>query len=323
MNILVTGCAGFIGFHLVQKLSKRKNIKIVGIDNLNTYYDVELKLKRLKIIKKINNFSFYKININNLLKLKNIFKIHKFDHVIHLAAQAGVRYSILNPNTYLENNISGFFNVLECSRNNNIKKLIFASSSSVYGSSKKFPFVEGDNTDHPESFYAATKKCNEIMAHSYSKIYNLNCIGLRFFTVYGSYGRPDMALYKFVDSIYKNKKINLYNYGNHFRDFTYVDDVVNSIDKIIDIKKNSRKLYDIFNIGSNDPVSLKKYLSMIEKIIGKNAKVNLLPFQKGDSLKTHASNEHLFKETSYKPKTNLLIGLKEFINWYKKYKGIK
>ena len=322
MNILITGCAGFIGFHLVKKLCNRKNTKVIGIDNINSYYDVKLKKSRLNIIEKIHNFNFYKIDINNLSKLEKIIKNHKIDQIIHLAAQAGVRYSILNPKTYLDNNVNSFFNILECAKNYKIKKLIYASSSSVYGSRKKFPLFEDDKTDEPQSFYAATKKCNEIMAYSYSAIYNLNCIGLRFFTVYGPYGRPDMSLYKFVDSIYKNKKIDLYNYGNHYRDFTYVDDVIDSIEKIILIKQKSKIPYNIINIGSNNPLSLKKYLSMIEKIIGKKAKVRKLPFQKGDSIKTHASNRKLFKKISYKPNTNLLTGLEQFINWYKKYNNL-
>ena len=322
MNILITGCAGFIGFHLVQKISNKKNINIIGIDIINAYYDVNLKLDRLNIIKKIKNFKFYKIDINNNKKLEYLFKKYKISLVVHLAAQAGVRYSILNPKSYVDNNIYGFFNILEAVRKFNVKKIIYASSSSVYGSSDHFPTKEKQNTDEPKSFYAATKKCNEIFASSYSSLYKIDCIGLRFFTVYGPFGRPDMSLYKFVDSIYKNKKVEIYNFGNHQRDFTYIDDVINSLEKIIFIRNSSKASNTVYNVATGKPISLRRYLTSIEKIIGRKAKVKLLPFQKGDAIKTHASNIELFKKISYKPSTDIMVGLNNFIEWYKNYNNI-
>ena len=239
MKILITGCAGFIGYHLCKKLLKNNNI-VFGIDNLNNYYDLKLKKDRLKNLKN-KKFLFYKIDIKNKKKLLKFVKIKKIDVIYHLAAQAGVRYSIFNPETYFDNNLKGFFNILETCRENKIKHLIFASTSSVYGKKEKFPAKETDNTDQPLSFYAASKKCNEIMAYSYSKIYNLKCTGVRFFTVYGPYGRPDMALYKFTKSIINRKKVNLFNKGHHTRDFTYIDDVVHFLVKMRDIKKNNTR----------------------------------------------------------------------------------
>ena len=284
MNVLITGCAGFIGFHLTSKILNKYNV--VGIDNLNDYYDPNIKKDRLKILKKEKNFKFYKSDITNLISLKRIIKKHKIRYIIHLAAQAGVRYSINHPEKYVSSNLVGFFNVLEVARLFKVKHLIFASTSSVYGDNKKFPLKENYDTDKPLSFYAATKKSNEVMAHAYSNIYKLPCTGLRFFTVYGPMGRPDMSLFKFSNAMIKNKKIELYNKGNHYRDFTYVDDIVISISKLLTNPSNSQIPYDIFNIGSSKPYYLKKFLSLIEENLSKKAKIKFLKIQQGDVHKT-------------------------------------
>ena len=320
MKVLITGCAGFIGFHLAEKLIINKKYKtIFGIDNLNDYYDVTLKKRRLSILRKHKNFKFSKIDISNNKTLLRHFKIYKYKYVIHLAAQAGVRYSILKPESYVKSNLVGFFNILECSKANNIKHLIFASTSSVYGSNKNFPLKEDFNTDKPLSFYAATKKSNEVMAHSYSYIYKLPCTGVRFFTVYGPFGRPDMALFKFTKNIINNQSIELFNNGNHLRDFTYVDDIVDGIYSLI--KRHSKKNipYEIFNIGNGNPKKLKDYLKFIEKKLNSKAKVKKLPLQIGDIFKTHSDITKLKKYTKYKPKTNIEVGISKFIEWYKDY----
>ena len=319
MKILITGCAGFIGFHLVKEILNQKNITVIGIDNINDYYDVDLKKNRLKILIKNKRFNFHKLDICSFEKLLQLFKKYRFDYVVNLAAQAGVRYSIYNPDIYFNSNIKGFYNILEVSRINKIKHLIFASTSSVYGNNTSFPLVEDGNTDMPLSFYAATKKSNEAMAYSYSNIHQLPCTGLRFFTVYGPFGRPDMALFKFIDSMYNKKKIDLYNNGNHIRDFTYVDDVVNSIVKLIKFKPIKKIPYDIYNIGCSNPQSLKKFLSIIEKKIGKKAKIKYLPLQKGDIYKTHASVKKLENKIKYKPRVDIETGIGKFIDWYKSY----
>ena len=316
MNILITGCAGFIGFHTCNTILQETKFNVFGIDNLNKYYDVNLKKERLKILKKSKNFNFKKKNICNLNSLKKIFKEKKFDIVINLAAQAGVRYSIDNPSVYMESNIKGFFNILECSRIFKIKHLIYASTSSVYGNLKKFPLEETDNTDKPLSFYAASKKTNEVLAYSYSNIFKIPTTGLRFFTVYGPYGRPDMSLFKFADRISKNKSIELFNNGNHVRDFTYVTDVVTSIKLLIDKIPKNDPPYAIFNIGSNNPKNLKLFLRLIEKNLNIKSKVNKLPLQKGDVHKTHANVDKLYKRIKFKPKVNIEEGIKKFINWY-------
>ena len=319
MNILITGCAGFIGFHLCEKLLSKKNIKIIGIDSINRYYDVKLKNKRLNILKKKNNFNFYKIDITNMKKLESLFIKNKIKYVIHLAAQAGVRYSINNPSTYFKNNIFGFYNIIEACKKYKVKHLLYASTSSVYGDTTKFPSSETDNTDSPKSFYAASKKTNEILAYSYSSIYSLPSTGLRFFTVYGSYGRPDMALFKFVKSIINNKKINVHNYGKHYRDFTHIFDVVDAIIKLI--KKPSKKTipYQIFNIGSSNPIKLMDYIKNIEIILKKTSKKKFLPLQLGDVKKTHANIKKLQKNTNFKIKYDYKKGLNEFILWYKSF----
>lgn len=320
MKILITGCCGFIGFHLVLNLLNKKKYKVVGIDNLNSYYDLKIKKDRLKIMnKKSSNFHFKKIDITNKNGLKQVFSNYDFDCVINLAAQAGVRYSILNPTTYTDNNINGFFNILDLSKENSIKHLIFASTSSVYGSNDLFPLKEDTKTDKPLSFYAATKKSNEVMAYAYSNIYKMSITGLRFFTVYGPYGRPDMALFQFVDSIFKSKTISLYNKGDHIRDFTYITDVVNSVEKLINKPPKNKVPFDIFNIGCARPQTLKKFLSIIETCIGKKAKVKYLGLQKGDVYKTHASIKKLEKKIGYKPETKIEEGIKKFVDWYKDY----
>ena len=320
MKILITGCAGFIGFHLSLKLSSQKNTVLHGIDNINNYYDIDLKKKRLKIIKDSNsNFIFNKIDICNLSQLKNYFKKNNFDIVVNLAAQAGVRNSITNPDDYFENNIKGFYNILELSRAYKIKHLIFASTSSVYGASNKFPLAESDNTDRPLSFYAATKKANEVMAYSYSNIYNLPCTALRFFTVYGPYGRPDMSLFLFTKNILESKKIYLFNKGKHVRDFTYIDDITNGIIKVINKTPKSKIPYSVYNLGSDSPHTLKKYLNVIESFTKKKARISLKPKQPGDVYKTHADVTEAKKNLGYKANTGLENGIKNFISWFNIY----
>ena len=317
MKILVTGSAGFIGFHVSDYLLKNNNT-VIGIDNINDYYDVNLKKSRLKILKKNKNFFFHKFDLINANKLEYLIKKFKIKYIVHLAAQAGVRYSIENPKTYFKNNLEVFFNILEASKKNNIKHLIFASTSSVYGENKNFPLKENDNTDKPISFYAATKKSNEILAHSYSYIYNLPCTALRFFTVYGPYGRPDMALFKFTKNILENKKIQLYNNGNHSRDFTYITDIVSGIFSILK-KNNTKNLFNTFNIGNGNSRKLKDYLKTIEKKLNKNAKIINLPLQLGDIKKTHSDISLLNKYSNYLPETDIEEGINNFIDWYLEY----
>lgn len=318
-NILITGSAGFIGFHLAYKLiSQNKNV--IGIDNLNTYYDVNLKdyrLKQLKKISKSKNFLFYKIDISDKKKLLSIFKKHKITKIIHLAAQAGVRYSFENPQTYADTNLIGFFNILEGCRLNNIKNLIYASSSSVYGESKDFPYKETRMINKPLQFYAATKICNEVMAYSYSKLYKIKTVGLRFFTVYGPYGRPDMAYYSFVKKISENKKIKVFNNGNHLRDLTYIDDIIRGIMLIISKKQN--KLYQILNIGNGNPITLMNMIRNIEDSLNKKAKIVFLKKQKGDMEKTFASIENIKKNYSFKPLVDAKKGIKYFVSWFLDY----
>jgi UDP-glucuronate 4-epimerase len=333
-KVLITGAGGFIGFHLSKKLLN-KNFEVLGIDNLNAYYSVKLKKDRLKILKKYKNFSFNKTDISNKKKIKIQFKKFKPDLVINLAAQAGVRYSLTNPDAYAETNLIGFFNILDCCRLHKISHFIYASTSSVYGANKKMPFKEKDIADHPIQFYAATKRSNEIMAHSYSSLYKIKTTGLRFFTVYGPWSRPDMSLLKFAKNISDNKKIDLFNYGNHTRDFTYVDDIVDGIfnilnKKIIKIKKNKKSyytdpssspdgLFEVYNIGSQKPITLMKYVNLLEKYLGKKAKANKLPLQKGDILDTYSSTHKLKKDYNYLPKTKIENGIKEFVKWFKVY----
>ena len=317
MSVLVTGCSGFIGFHLSKKLLDL-GFKVVGIDNLNDYYDVKLKKDRNKLLKKYKKFTFIKIDITNTKKLEKLFKKYKFSYVVNLAAQAGVRLSVFNPEAYQKNNINGFFNIILLCKKHKIKKLLFASSSSIYGDQIKFPIYEHYNTDKPISFYAASKISNEASAFAFSKIYKMNIVGLRFFTVYGSYGRPDMAPYKFVNNIYKNKKIFIYNKGIHERDFTHIHDVVDCIVKILN-KRNLKNNYSIFNICSSKPIKLMKFVNLIEKLTKKKIKYIYKPRQKGDVIKTYGSNKLLLKEIQKKKFINIKEGLKELIDWYKSY----
>ena len=347
MSILVTGAAGFIGFHLCKKLIERK-IEVIAFDNVNNYYDVKIKFDRIKLLKsaaKKNNviFNFVKGDLTNNDDLNKVFDKKnesnknfldpKISYVINLAAQAGVRYSIENPSAYIHSNIVGFSNLIEKSKNNNIKHFIYASSSSVYGGNKKIPFKESDNVDHPISLYAATKKSNELIAHTYSHLFELPTTGLRFFTVYGPWGRPDMALYKFTDLIMKNKPIKLFNNGKMIRDFTYIDDVIEAIYNLIDklpIKEdysgkkiynpsNSWAPYRVFNIGNSQPTNLNKYLEAIEKNLNKKADIILEKMQPGDVEKTFANTEALEEWIQFKPNTSIEEGVKNFIDWYLTY----
>ena len=326
MKILITGAAGFIGYHLSNKLLKCGH-EVIGIDNLNSYYDSKLKLSRLSNLKSLPNvnFSFYELD---LFKEQDLKKIPiDSDIVIHLAAQAGVRYSIDQPNEYVKSNLVGFCNLLEKIKEMNIQHFIFASSSSVYGLNIKMPFSPSDNTDHPISLYAATKKSNEVIAHSYSHLFDIPTTGLRFFTVYGPYGRPDMAYYKFTSSILNDRPINLFNNGKLERDFTYIDDVTHAIEHLIHTKpiaqKNihslSKAKYQILNIGNNSPVTLDEFLLAIENACGGKARINNLPMQDGDVLKTYADIDDLQETIGFKPSTSLEDGITKFVNWYKTY----
>ena len=333
MNILVTGAAGFIGMHLSLKLIKL-GFNVIGIDNLNEYYDLSLKLSRLQKIKaKQESFEFFKIDLNDKEKINNVFKDFRFDAVINLAAQAGVRYSLENPQSYIESNISGFLNILEASRNNNISHLVYASSSSVYGINSNVPFNENSNSDHPISLYGASKKANEMMAHSYSHLYNIPSTGLRFFTVYGPWGRPDMAPMIFAKAILDNKPIYLFNNGNMIRDFTYIEDIVEGIIKLIkktpvknllfDTKKNmsssSFAPYKILNIGKGSPVNINYFLELLEDKLGKKAIKKMLPNQPGDVQLTEADTSEMFDWVGFKAKTNIEIGVDKFLKWYTSY----
>ena len=324
-SILITGCCGFIGYHAAKKFLSKK-FKVLGIDNLNNYYDIKLKKNRLKNLLIFNNFKFKKGNIANKKFLNKIFKENKFTYVLSLAAQAGVRYSINNPDTYLDNNINGFLNVLKNCKEYDVKHLVYASSSSVYGlNSTKKPFSTNDPASHPLAIYGVTKRTNELMAHSYSYLYNLPTTGLRYFTVYGPWGRPDMALFKFVSSILKNKRIELFNNGNHVRDFTYIDDAVElTYRSVIKIPNSSTAPWKIYNICSSRPVHLKRFIQVIckklnkEKVLFKNIKM-----QQGDVIKTHGSNKVTIKDLRYKPRFNITNGIENFVKWYLEYFKIK
>jgi len=334
MKILVTGAAGFIGYHLVKSLME-DNHDLVGLDNINDYYSTNLKFDRLnelginkdsaKDFLSLNgstlfqNFKFIRMNLEDRENLPKLFKEQKFDVVCNLAAQAGVRYSIENPETYIDSNIVGFLNVLECCRNYNIKKLVYASSSSVYGDNKKTPFEEIDNTDKPISLYAASKKSNELMAHTYSHLFKLNTIGLRFFTVYGSWGRPDMAYYLFADAITKDKAIKVFNNGDLSRDFTHIEDIVIGVKSALLSDSSTKNFYELYNIGNNKPVVLTKFIETIEKYLDKKAIKKMLPMQDGDVKKTWASISKITKDYNFQNKVSLDKGIEEFINWYKLY----
>lgn len=320
---LVTGCAGFIGMHLTISLLK-KNKSVIGIDNMNNYYDVNLKKKRLLNLKKFKKFNFKKVDIKNLNSLKKIVKDYKIDYIINLAAQAGVRYSITNPETYFENNIKGFFNILEIAKSKRVKHLVYASSSSVYGASQKKVFKESDNVDQPISFYASSKRSNELMAHSYSYIYGIPVTGIRYFSVYGPWGRPDMSLFIFTKKILSGKSIDVFNKGKMKRDFTFIDDAVNATYKIIHkIPKINRDnkicKFKIFNVGGGNTISLINYIKLIEKNLGIKAKKNLKGMQLGDVKATLSNNNDLKSSVKFNPKTNIKIGIKKFIDWYKSF----
>lgn len=331
--VLVTGSAGFIGYSVVKKLIN-ENYLIFGLDNLNDYYDITLKIDRLRNlgINNINerffenscihkNFFFKKTDINNYEKINEIFYEKNITHVIHLAAQAGVRYSIENPQSYITNNLVGFWNILDISRKNKVNHFIYASSSSIYGDSKQIPYNTNQKTESPLSLYAATKKSNELIAHSYSKIYGLMTTGLRFFTVYGPWGRPDMAYFSFTKCIIEGKKINVFNNGNLKRDFTYVDDIVDGVMKIL--SRENKNLYEIYNLGNNKPIALLDFIQTLEKTLNLKAKINNLPHQNGDVYETYADIDSMKQEFNYNPKTEINEGLISFVNWYKKYYQIK
>lgn len=331
-NILVTGAAGFIGFHLSQKLLQQ-GASIWGVDNLNDYYDVNLKRDRLKILKQESGFKFTQLTLEDRSAVSGLFSPGQFDRVVHLAAQPGVRYSLVNPYAYIDSNILGFLNILEGCRHAKIEHLVFASSSSVYGANRKMPFSVHDAVDHPVSLYAATKKSNELMAHTYASLYGLPCTGLRFFTVYGPWGRPDMAYFSFTKSILDGKTIDVYNNGNMQRDFTYVDDVVEGIIRVMDKKPlpnrtwsgehpdpaTSYAPYKIYNIGNNQPVELRTFINILETCLQKKAKWNYLPMQAGDVVATYADIDDLMHDVGFRPSTSLDQGIRKFVEWYLSY----
>lgn len=329
--ILVTGAAGFIGYHLAHRLI-REGHDVVGLDNLNDYYDPGLKRARLSRLT-APNFAFEQIDVHDKDRVAALFASRKFDRVVHLAAQAGVRYSLLNPHAYVESNVTGFLNILEGCRHNGVGHLVYASSSSVYGANTRQPFSEHDNVDHPVSLYAATKKANELMAHTYAHLFGLPSTGLRFFTVYGPWGRPDMALFKFTRGILAGEPIEVYNHGNMIRDFTYVDDVVESLYRVIDKPAapnprwsgdapdpaTSAAPYRIFNIGNNTPVNLMTYISALEESLGKKAEIRFLPMQPGDVPSTMADVSELAEAVGFRPRTTVQEGISRFVAWYREY----
>jgi UDP-glucuronate 4-epimerase len=329
MKILVTGAAGFIGYFTARKLLERGD-EVVGLDNLNEYYDVSLKLARLKQIGADPRFRFVRLDVADRSGIDQLFATERFPRVIHLAAQAGVRYSLKNPHAYIESNVVGFMNILEACRQNKVEHLTFASSSSVYGANTKMPFSVHDNVDHPLSMYAATKKANELMAHTFSSLHGMPSTGLRFFTVYGPFGRPDMALFTFVRNILEGKPIDVYNYGNHRRDFTYIDDIVEGVVRASDRiaqpdpkwsgehpdPGTSKAPYRLYNIGNNKPVELMRYIEVIEQALGRKAEKNLLPLQPGDVPDTFADIDDLDRDVGYRPSTPVEVGVKRFVEWY-------
>ncbi|MEZ7516769.1 NAD-dependent epimerase [Psychrobacter sp. NPDC078370] len=337
MKILVTGAAGFIGFHLIKAILEidlsARDYCIVGIDNINDYYDTDLKEARLRILGEISDpeiFTFIKLDLADREAMSELFATYQFDTVVNLGAQAGVRYSIENPNTYIDSNVVGFVNILEGCRHHDIKHLIYASSSSVYGMNIKQPFTTTDCVDFPISLYAATKKSNELMAHSYSHLYNIPTTGLRFFTVYGPYGRPDMAYFSFTKKILAGEPINVFNNGDMQRDFTYIDDIVNGIIRIINKAPSPQHStittatapYKIYNIGNNQPVTLRRFVTAIEDACGKKAQENLLPMQAGDVPITYADIDELVEDIGFKPETSIEEGIKQFVDWYKQYYSV-
>ncbi len=333
-SILVTGAAGFIGFHLSMRLLA-DGYMVVGLDNLNNYYDVRLKEARLERLKAFDNFRFVRLDLADREGMKQLFADYEFDRVVHLAAQAGVRYSLENPHAYVESNLMGFMNVLEGCRHGKVGHLVFASSSSVYGANTLMPFSVHHNVDHPVSLYAATKKANELMAHAYSALYQIPCTGLRFFTVYGPWGRPDMALFLFTDAILHGRPIDVYNRGAMKRDFTYIDDIIEGIVRVMELipepntnwsgdspdPGTSFASYKIYNIGNNNPVELMRFIEAIEDTLGMKAEKNLLPIQPGDVPATFADVDDLIKDVGFKPATPIEEGIRKFVEWYKEWVG--
>jgi len=335
MKVLVTGAAGFIGSHVSHRLLDRGD-RVIGVDNVNDYYDVTLKEARVSRLEDRDGFALERIDIADKTLLRGLMKQHRPDRIVHLAAQAGVRYSLENPYAYIDSNIIGFLNILEGVRETGIEHLVYASTSSVYGSNTNMPFSVHDNVDHPVSLYAVTKKSNELMAHTYSHLFNIPTTGLRFFTVYGPWGRPDMALFKFTRKMLAGEPIDVYNYGHHTRDFTYVDDIVEGIIRVLDKPavadpdwsgahpdpQSSSAPYRLYNIGSNNPVDLNRYIEVLEETLGVNAQRNLLPLQAGDVPDTYADVDDLMRDVGYKPQTPIETGIRNFVVWYKSYYGI-
>jgi len=329
---MITGTAGFIGNHLALRLLERGD-EIIGIDNLNDYYDVSLKIDRLARIKDHANFTDVRLDIADSAGMEAVFKKHQPQKVVNLAAQAGVRYSLQNPHAYIDSNIVGFINILEGCRHNKVEHLVYASSSSVYGANESMPFSVHDNVDHPLSLYAASKKANELMAHTYSNLYQLPTTGLRFFTVYGPWGRPDMALFLFTKAILAGEKIDVFNYGKHRRDFTYIDDIVEGVIRTLDHNAEpnpdwsglspdpgtSKAPWRVYNIGNQNPVELLTYIDTLERFLGKTAEKNLLPLQPGDVPDTYADVEALVNDVGYKPSTSIEQGIERFVSWYREY----
>jgi UDP-glucuronate 4-epimerase len=332
-KILVTGVAGFIGFHLAQKLLLQKK-QVIGLDNFTPYYDLNLKRARLKELTKHQNFQFHPLDLIEKDAINHLFTQEKFTKVVHLAAQPGVRYSIENPHAYIDSNIVGFLNILEGCRYHDIKHLVYASSSSVYGANKKIPFSLEDNVDHPISLYAATKKANELMAYTYSHLYHIPVTGLRFFTVYGEWGRPDMAVFKFTKAIINDEPIEVYNQGKMQRDLTYIDDIIEGIIRVMnhipllnqppaeDLIIDKNPPYQLYNIGNNNPVELMKLIETIEHYVGKKAIKIMLPMQPGDVLRTYADVDELVKDVGFKPDTPLSVGIQNFVKWYRNFYAV-
>lgn len=324
-KILITGAAGFIGFFLAKRLLNQNNT-VIGIDNLNDYYSVDLKKDRLANLEKENRFTFKKIDIADSSDIQNLFKNEMFDNVVHLAAQAGVRYSLENPQAYVQSNMVGFANILEGCRHYPVNHLVYASSSSVYGANKKMPFATDDFVDNPVSLYAATKKSNELMAHCYSHLYGIPTTGLRFFTVYGPWGRPDMAYFKFTKAILAGNPIDVYNHGQMQRDFTYIDDIIEGVVRVLakipqgtDSIDSEGPPYQLYNIGNNTPVALGRFIEVLEDTIGKKAQKNMLPMQPGDVPATYADIDPLINDVGFKPSTSIEDGLRKFVEWYTSY----
>jgi UDP-glucuronate 4-epimerase len=335
-KVLVTGAAGFIGFHLAKRLLTEGH-QVVGLDNMNPYYDVSLKEARLEDLKKEANFTFFQADLSDRSELEDLFARTAFEVVVNLAAQAGVRYSLENPYAYVDSNLVGFMNLLECCRHQAVNHLVFASSSSVYGANTRMPFSVHHNVDHPVSLYAATKKANELMAHTYSHLYGLPCTGLRFFTVYGPWGRPDMALFLFTQAILEDQPIKVFNHGKMQRDFTYIDDIIEGVVRVMGRLPEanpewsgeapdpgtSLAPYKVYNIGNNNPVELTKFIEVIEDVLGKKAKKELMDIQPGDVAATYADVDDLMEDVGFKPDTPIEVGIAHFVEWYKNFYGYK